>query len=193
MYPHDLARADAVMVIFLKAKNLNFMCVRSRQRRPSNMCPAICTNCNTNKKKIPTVFCFSVCLFVCFHFLPLDPSKADTFPILLHLPVLNFIQLKSELFPPSLPPSHLMIGSQHIHKMVLRLPGSWSNWNLEMLVFEERGKPENPEKNLSEQRRQPTTNSTHAHMASTPGFEPRPHWWEACAVTTAPALAPHLV
>jgi len=33
-----------------------------------------------------------------------------------------------------------------------------------MLVFEERGKPENPEnpeKNLSEQSREPTTNSTH--------------------------------
>ena len=28
------------------------------------------------------------------------------------------------------------------------IPGS--NWNLEMLVFEERGKPEYPEKNLSE-------------------------------------------
>ena len=35
--------------------------------------------------------------------------------------------------------------------MVLRLPDSWSNWNLEVLVFEERGKPEYPEKNLSEQ------------------------------------------
>ena len=45
--------------------------------------------------------------------------------------------------------------------MVLHLPDSWSNWNLEMLVFEERGKPEYPEKNLSEQRREPTTNSTH--------------------------------
>ena len=30
-----------------------------------------------------------------------------------------------------------------------------------MLVFGERGKPEYPEKNLSEQRREPTTNSTH--------------------------------
>ena len=38
---------------------------------------------------------------------------------------------------------------------------SRSNWNLEMLVFEERGKPEHPEKNLSEQGREPTTNSTH--------------------------------
>ena len=45
--------------------------------------------------------------------------------------------------------------------MVLGLPDSQSNWNLEMLVFEERGKPDYPEKNLSEQRREPTTNSAH--------------------------------
>ena len=38
---------------------------------------------------------------------------------------------------------------------------SRSNWNLEVLVFDERGKPEYPEKNLSEQSREPTTNSTH--------------------------------
>ena len=38
---------------------------------------------------------------------------------------------------------------------------SRSNWNLEVLVFEERGKPEYLEKNLSEQRREPTTNSIH--------------------------------
>jgi len=31
---------------------------------------------------------------------------------------------------------------------------------LEILVFEERGKPENPEKNRSEQGREPTTNPT---------------------------------
>ena len=37
-----------------------------------------------------------------------------------------------------------------------------SNWNLEMLIFEERGKPENPEKNLSEQSKEPTTNLTHS-------------------------------
>ena len=30
-----------------------------------------------------------------------------------------------------------------------------------VIVFEERGKPEKPEKNLSEQGRKPTTNSTH--------------------------------
>ena len=38
---------------------------------------------------------------------------------------------------------------------------SWSNWNLEVLVFKEREKTEYPEKNLSEQGREPTTNSTH--------------------------------
>ena len=38
---------------------------------------------------------------------------------------------------------------------------SRSNWNLVVLVFDERGKPEYPEKNLSDQSREPTTNSTH--------------------------------
>jgi len=41
------------------------------------------------------------------------------------------------------------------------------------VVFEERGKPEYPEKNLSEQ-----------------GREPGPHWWEASALTTTPPLLP---
>ena len=45
--------------------------------------------------------------------------------------------------------------------MILRLPDSRSNYNLEMFVFGERGKPEYPEKNLSEQRREPIRNSTH--------------------------------
>ena len=36
------------------------------------------------------------------------------------------------------------------------------NWNLEVLVLEERGKPEYPDKNLSEQRNEPTTNLTYA-------------------------------
>ena len=49
---------------------------------------------------------------------------------------------------------------------------SRSDWNLEVLVFEERGKPEYPEKNLSEQRRESTTNSTHIwrrRLDSNPG------------------------
>ena len=44
---------------------------------------------------------------------------------------------------------------------VVTFEHSGSNWNLEALVFEERGKPEYPEKNLSKQRREPTTNSIH--------------------------------
>ena len=49
---------------------------------------------------------------------------------------------------------------------LLRLTNLWpsdsrSNWNLEMSVFEERRKLEYPEKNLSEQGQEPTTNSTH--------------------------------
>ena len=65
---------------------------------------------------------------------------------------------------------------------------SRSNWNLEVLVFEERGKPEYPEKNLSEQGRETTTTSTQIIMASTQGFEPGPHWWEESALTTEPPL-----
>jgi len=51
---------------------------------------------------------------------------------------------------------------QGVHKNSYRkcqcIPGS--HWTLEMLVFEERGKPEYMEKNLLEQRREPTTNYT---------------------------------
>ena len=38
---------------------------------------------------------------------------------------------------------------------------SRSNWNLKVLVFKKRGKPEYQEKNLSQQGREPTTKSTH--------------------------------
>ena len=30
-----------------------------------------------------------------------------------------------------------------------------------------------------------TNNKLNPHMASTPGFEPGPHWWEMSALTTA--------
>ena len=35
-----------------------------------------------------------------------------------------------------------------------------------------------------------TNNKLNPRMASTPGFEPGPHWWEESALTTAPSLAP---
>ena len=40
--------------------------------------------------------------------------------------------------------------------------------------------------------RERTNNKLNPHMASTPGFEPGPHWWEASALTTAPSLAPQI-
>jgi len=49
--------------------------------------------------------------------------------------------------------AHVPCQSVHMHITNI-------SWNLEMLVFEERGKPEYGE-NLSEQGREPTTNSTH--------------------------------
>ena len=56
-----------------------------------------------------------------------------------------------------------------------------------MLVFEERGKPEYPEKKLLGAKER-TNNKLNPHMASTPGFEPRPHCLEASTLTTAPSL-----
>ena len=55
-----------------------------------------------------------------------------------------------------------------------------------MLVFEERGKLEYPEKNLSEKKREPTTNST--NKLAGPGIERGTHWWEASTLTTVPSL-----
>ena len=54
---------------------------------------------------------------------------------------------------------------------------SRSNWNLEMLVFEEKtGEP--GEKPLGA--RTTTNNKLNPHMTPSPGIEPGPHWWEAC-------------
>ena len=71
--------------------------------------------------------------------------------------------------------------SQELVQKCPCIPGS--NWNLEMLVSEERGKPEYPETNLSEQ-------TNNRHMTPGPGIEPGLHWWEASTLTTAPSLLP---
>ena len=52
---------------------------------------------------------------------------------------------------------------------------SRSNWNLEMLVFWERGKLEYLEKNVLEQRREPTINSS--HMVSMQRLQHGPQRW----------------
>lgn len=59
-------------------------------------------------------------------------------------------------------------------------------------VFRGEGKPGVREKNLSEQKKEPTTNSTHRfnpQVASASGFEPGPLWWEAIVPT---AVTPDL-
>lgn len=49
---HDLARVDDVMVTYLRAKNLSFMCVKSRPRKQSRKSSSeICTN-NKNKSAL---------------------------------------------------------------------------------------------------------------------------------------------
>ena len=51
---------------------------------------------------------------------------------------------------------------------------SGSNWNLEMLAFEEEAKPEYAENNPRSKER--TNNKLNPHMALPPGIEPGPHW-----------------
>ena len=65
-----------------------------------------------------------------------------------------------------------------------------SNWILEVLVFEERGKRENRRETSRNKER--TNNKLNQHMASTPGFDPGPNWREANAPTTAKPLLPKL-
>ena len=65
-----------------------------------------------------------------------------------------------------------------------------SNWNLGVLVFEERGKPENRRENSRNKER--TNDKLNQHMASTVGFDPGPRWCEAKALTTAQPLLPKL-
>jgi len=55
-----------------------------------------------------------------------------------------------------------------------------------MLVFGEGGKRESPEKNPRS--REENQNKLNPPMASGPGIEPGPHWWEANALTTASSL-----
>ena len=67
---------------------------------------------------------------------------------------------------------------------------SRSNWNLEMLVFMEGGKPECPEKTIGARKR--TNNKLNPYMTPGPGMEPGPHWRKASALTTVPSLFPQL-
>ena len=54
--------------------------------------------------------------------------------------------------------------------------------------FESIGKTGVTWRKTSRSKGERTNNKLNPHMASTPGFEPGPHWWEASALTTAPPL-----
>ena len=58
-------------------------------------------------------------------------------------------------------------------------PSPRSNWNLEVLVFVEGGKPENPEKNPWSKAR--TKNKLNPHETASTGIELGPQRWEASA------------
>ena len=58
-------------------------------------------------------------------------------------------------------------------------PSSRSNWNLEVLVFVEGGKPENPEKNPRSKAR--TNNKLNPHETASTGIELGSQRWEASA------------
>ena len=65
---------------------------------------------------------------------------------------------------------------------------SRSNWNLEMLVFVERGKPE---KTLGAGSDKHTKQIQPTYDVDIREIEPGPHWWEVSALTrTAPSLLP---
>ena len=75
--------------------------------------------------------------------------------------------------------------------VILRLPDSWSNWKLEVLVFEERRKPEYPEKNLSDRSKGENQQQTQPTNGVDNGIiEFEPHWWELSALITEPPLLP---
>ena len=59
-----------------------------------------------------------------------------------------------------------------------------------MLVVEERGKLEHPEKNLQSWSKEKTNNKLNPPLISGPGIEPRPHWWKVSALTIAPPVFP---
>ena len=59
---------------------------------------------------------------------------------------------------------------------------SRSNWNLEVLIFVEEGKPEKPEKNPRSRAR--INNKLNTHVTPGPEIEPGPQWWELSALTT---------
>ena len=78
---------------------------------------------------------------------------------------------------PTKPLRVLMNSFQYVHMFQIEL-------EFESVGFWGEGKTGVPgEKPVEAKER--TNNKLNPHMASTPGFEPGPHWWETSALTTA--------
>ena len=58
-----------------------------------------------------------------------------------------------------------------------------------MLVLSRKGKKQRIRRKTSRSKER-TNNKLNPHMTPGPGIEPRPHWWEASALTTAPQPQP---
>lgn len=58
------------------------------------------------------------------------------------------------------------------------------------VVFGERGKPKYSDEKKPLEAGERNNNKLNPQMVSTPGCEPRPHWWEASAVTIAKLSLP---
>ena len=92
---------------------------------------------------------------------PISPSSLLFWANFSLLPTFSaYFSLRPTFFGPFLPPPY-SVPPPSFHDG----PLPWSNWNLEMLVFVEEGKPKNPEKNPWHKVR--TNNKLNTHM--TPG------------------------
>ena len=106
-----------------------------------SICQSLCLSFLSTCSSIHLSVCPSIHLLVC-----------QTIHLSRCLSVCKIVNVKCNLFTHG--------STKELKELIQKcpcIPGS--NSNLEMLVFE--GKPEYPDKNLSEQSREPTTNSTH--------------------------------
>ena len=73
--------------------------------------------------------------------------------------------------------------------MVLLVYFFETDLELEMLVFVEGGKPEDPEKDIMGRMR--TNNKLNPHVTPGPGIEPKPRWCEVSPLTTVSSPLPY--
>ena len=137
--------------IYIAWTNENFLCGRV----------ALASRCGDPTLRVSLLFMYAKHGVTLLRGSPFSEGHVTSMEIGPYADVLNTpcsqpirCKVKSNLFTYVAPRS-----SQELVQKCPCIPGSY--WNLEKLVFEEREKPEYPVKNLSEQSREPTTNSTH--------------------------------